>query len=187
MNWSALQNGSDIRGIAIEGVEGEKVNLTPEVVGKIGFAFTQWLQNQLPDNKMQLKVAVGMDSRLSGPELKAALCKSLAASACEVGDCGLASTPAMFMSTIFDDFDYDGAIMLTASHLPFNRNGLKFFTKKGGLEKADIKAILELAAKEEQNCAPPGSITEIDLMSAYSGNFVQNIRTALNADNFLRF
>lgn len=30
---------------------------------------------------------------------------------------------------------YDGAIMITASHLPFHRNGFKFFTKDGGAEE----------------------------------------------------
>ncbi len=36
--------------------------------------------------------------------------------------------------------------MITASHLPFNRNGFKFFTKEGGLEKKDITEVLQQAA-----------------------------------------
>lgn len=36
--------------------------------------------------------------------------------------------------------------MITASHLPFNRNGFKFFTKEGGLEKKDITELLQQAA-----------------------------------------
>jgi len=43
-------------------------------------------------------------------------------------------------------YEYDGGIIITASHLPFNRNGFKFFTKEGGLEKDDIKVILQRAA-----------------------------------------
>lgn len=39
MNWMKLQNGSDIRGVALEGIEGEHVNLTQEVVETIGKAF----------------------------------------------------------------------------------------------------------------------------------------------------
>lgn len=38
-----LQNGSDIRGVALEGVEGENVNLTPSIANRIGQAFAQWL------------------------------------------------------------------------------------------------------------------------------------------------
>ena len=37
--------------------------------------------------------------------------------------------------------------MITASHLPFQRNGFKFFTADGGLEKADISAVLAFAAQ----------------------------------------
>ena len=51
----------------------------------------------------------------------------------------------MFMATVDEQLHADGAVMVTASHLPWNRNGLKFFTAKGGLEKADIARILELA------------------------------------------
>ena len=47
------------------------------------------------------------------------------------------STPAMFMSTVTEGFAFDASVMITASHLPFNRNGYKFFTKDGGLEIAD--------------------------------------------------
>ncbi len=64
-----------------------------------------------------------------------------------MSDCGLASTPAMFMSTVFENHLCDGSIMLTASHLPFNRNGLKFFICEGGLGKEDIKEILTLATE----------------------------------------
>jgi|LauGreStaDraftv2_3_1035109.scaffolds.fasta_scaffold218062_1 phosphomannomutase len=37
--------------------------------------------------------------------------------------------------------------MLTASHMPFNSNGLKFFTADGGLEKADITELLQRATQ----------------------------------------
>lgn len=39
MNWKKLQNGSDIRGVALEGIEGENVNLTEEVIMTIGKSF----------------------------------------------------------------------------------------------------------------------------------------------------
>lgn len=43
--------------------------------------------------------------------------------------------------------------MITASHLPFNRNGFKFFTGEGGFEKADIKEVLALAATAHEEAA----------------------------------
>ncbi len=185
MNFKALQNGSDIRGVALEGVAGEEVNLTSEIVKKIGVAFKLWLEKQFQEEKTTLKVGVGMDSRLSGPELKKAVCESISAAGSKVYDCGLASTPAMFMSTIYDEFNFDGAIMLTASHLPFNRNGLKFFTKNGGLEKADISAILEIAENINlNNYTQNKTIETVDLMAVYANHFVENIRKKINSENY---
>lgn len=142
-----LQNGSDIRGIAIDGVEGEAVNLTPEIAGAIGGAFAYWLGFKANKNSFDLKICVGNDSRLSAQELKEGLLKGITMFGGEAYDAGLASTPAMFMSTVLPQFDFDGAIMVTASHLPYNRNGFKFFTKEGGLDKEDVAEILKLASK----------------------------------------
>ena len=43
MDWNKLQNGSDIRGVALEGIEGESVNLTTEVTTALAQAFVAWL------------------------------------------------------------------------------------------------------------------------------------------------
>ena len=45
------------------------------------------------------------------------------------------------------DYLYDGAVMVTASHLPINRNGAKFCTARGGLEKKDIAWLLSWATE----------------------------------------
>lgn len=56
----------------------------------------------------------------------------VASKGASIANCGLATTPAMFFSCVATGHQYDGGVMATASHLPFNRNGLKFFTKHGG-------------------------------------------------------
>jgi phosphomannomutase len=99
----------------------------------------------------------------------------------QVYDFAIASTPAMFMSTITDGFNCDGAIMLTASHLPFNRNGLKFFTVQGGLEKKDISDILNFAEKNEfAISASQGNIIKHDFISVYANQFVTKVREAVS-------
>lgn len=147
-DYKKLQNGSDIRGIAIGGVAGETPNLTPKEAKHIAAGFTKWLQDKTGIEAVT--VAVGRDPRVSGLDLLKGLLQGFCKGGVQVFDAGLASTPAMFMATIFedvkDDGACDGAIMITASHLPFNRNGFKFFTKDGGLDKKDIAKILELAA-----------------------------------------
>ncbi|MDB9493359.1 phosphomannomutase/phosphoglucomutase [Spirulina major CS-329] len=179
--WKKLQNGSDIRGVALEGVPDEPVNLTPEVVARIGQGFVTWLSEQQGKGCDQLAIAVGRDSRLSGPDLMSHITTAIASLGATVYDVGLASTPAMFTSTIAAPLTCDGAIMLTASHLPFNRNGCKFFTAQGGLNKPDITAILTLAEANAFTPAPtPGPIHPTDFMSHYAAQLVEMIRQGVN-------
>jgi phosphomannomutase len=179
VNWKKLQNGSDIRGVAIDGVKGEPVNLTPQVVFRLGQAFVYWLKSK--SNKSRgLTVSVGRDSRLSGPELAKELMEGLKSAGADVLDFGLASTPAMFMSTRLGDRPVDGAIMLTASHLPYNRNGLKFFTAGGGLDKADISSILEIAENTKMNGELLGKQSSYDFMAVYSDFLVGLVRREVN-------
>jgi phosphomannomutase len=180
-NWNKLQNGSDIRGIALEGVKDELVNLTPEVAKILGRAFVKWLSGKVNKTSTELIVAVGRDSRLSGPALMSATLDGITDGGSQANDFGMASTPAMFVSTITAGFECDGAIMLTASHLPFNRNGLKFFTAQGGLEKQDISDILALAATNKfEIAAVKGKIANRDFMSVYANQFVEQIRSSVN-------
>lgn len=44
--WKQLKSGTDIRGVAMEGVEGQPVQLTDEVVGRIAAAFAAWLSEK---------------------------------------------------------------------------------------------------------------------------------------------
>jgi len=177
-DWKVLQNGSDIRGVAIKGVPGEEVNLDENKVEILGKAFCKWLIN---NGYTHISVAVGMDSRISGPSLGQSFSKGFRALGGRVVNCGMASTPAMFMATQFSEFDVGAGVMLTASHLPFNRNGLKFFTKEGGLNKGDISEILEIAANTTFLDSPnPGPIEKADLISRYAMDIVNNIRGKVN-------
>jgi len=187
IDWKKLQNGSDIRGVAIERGE-EKVNLTPEVASCIGSAFVRWLSGKMGLAPADIKISIGMDSRITGPSLKEGLCSGITSAGAAVFDCGLASTPAMFMSTVLEQFRCNGAVMITASHLPFNRNGFKFFINEGGLEKGDISALLKTAAgmgfPENINASTPG---QMELMDAYASLFVEKIRSGIKSrENYER-
>ncbi|MCD6582316.1 MAG: hypothetical protein J7K90_10980 [Desulfuromusa sp.] len=175
--WLKLQNGSDIRGVAIAGVDGQPVTLDDPIVRSIGCAFTQWLAQRLGKPVTQLRISVGHDSRISADRIKTAIFQGLIISRATGFDCGLASTPAMFMSTVFENHRYDGAMMLTASHLPFNRNGIKFFLRNGGLEKQDITEILTLAAEIGEVTEKPDIVAPaINLMDDYAAHLITIIR-----------
>ncbi|XP_010492709.1 PREDICTED: uncharacterized protein LOC104770060 isoform X1 [Camelina sativa] len=190
IDFLKLQNGSDIRGVAVLGVEGEPVSLPEPVSEAIAAAFGQWLQHKKKAESRRLRVSVGHDSRISAQTLLEAVSRGLGVSGLDVVQFGLASTPAMFNSTLTEDESFlcpaDGAIMITASHLPYNRNGFKFFTSDGGLGKVDIKNILERAADIYKNVSDENlkksqkqtSIKKVDYMSVYTSGLVKAVRRA---------
>ena len=177
MDYKKLQNGSDIRGVALEGIEGQHVNLTQQVCRDIGRGFALWLMEKT-GKKAGLRVAVGRDSRLSGQTLCTWICNAMVESGLEVTDFGMASTPAMFMSTVTEGYQFDGSVMITASHLPFNRNGFKFFTCRGGLESSDIKQLLAYAESDKVTGMAPGSLTCGSFMDTYAKILADKVRSA---------
>ncbi len=171
MDYKKLQNGSDIRGVAL----GEGTNLTAQAARDLSLAFAAWLKQRT--GAANPKIAIGTDSRVTGPDLKKACIEGFVNAGADVIDCGMASTPAMFMTTVTDGFLCDGSVMVTASHLPMNRNGLKFFTKQGGLEKEDIAELIRIAdtiADGDKN----GSVAQADFMSVYANILADKIRSA---------
>lgn len=169
-----LQNGSDVRGIAMEGVEGEEVNLTPNIVTKIVYSFCTWLKAHT--GKKKVKVSVGFDSRLSAKDLVMACRVGILSTGCDVVYCYMTTTPSMFMTTVDPELNCDGAIMVTASHLPFNRNGLKFFTKKGGLEPDELKRILKQAEVMDTPLVKVGEQSFVEYMPKYAAHIVEIVR-----------
>ncbi len=176
-----LQNGSDIRGIACEGVVGENVNLTEEAGNLIGGGFVRWLADKKGKRTQELRIGIGHDSRITADSLFAAAAKGILAAGAKVYDCGLVSTPSMFMTTVFDEFAFDGAIMITASHLPFNRNGYKFFDRDGGLEHDDITKVLETAAALEIADTDLSAVEKVDSISVYCTFLQEKIKKSIRA------
>ncbi|MDR1774221.1 MAG: phosphomannomutase/phosphoglucomutase [Clostridioides sp.] len=183
-----LQNGSDIRGIAYPNDEKE-VNLTLENAEYIFSAFLVWLEDKLKKEPCNMRIALGTDSRITGREFQLLGINIYSSKQVEVMDCKMATTPAMFMTTVMEDYDCDASIMITASHLPYYYNGFKFFTKDGGLNKQDITEILKIAQdlKEKSNKTDEntnkfsGKISEPNLIEDYSNLLLEKIRKNVNS------
>jgi len=169
-----LQNGSDIRGVAVAGYKDEQVNLTPDTAGGIAFGFVQWLKEiKGVDSPF---VCVGRDSRISGEDLAEGIIKGLKLAGARVCYFGLATTPSMFVSTKAETLDADGAIMITASHLPYNRNGMKFFTKAGGTSKEDVKNIIKFVENFKSNKDVDKNCEFNEFIVTYSDLLVDMVR-----------
>lgn len=161
--YKKLKSGSDIRGTAAEGVEGESVELTDKAVFDLTIGFCKWLKEKGYEGD---KIAVGHDSRISALRIKKQVIDALGEYGYKIYDCSYASTPAMFMTTVY--LDCIASVQITASHHPFNKNGLKFFTKDGGLNGEDIERITVLASEDyEKNAAVP-DVEVVDYMAIYA-------------------
>ena len=178
-----FKSGTDIRGVASEGVEGEHINLTDEVISAMADGFILWTEQKTGKTADKLTVSVGRDCRISGERIAAAVIARLKRAGVRVFNCSLASTPSMFMTTV--DLGCDAAIQITASHHPFNRNGLKFFTRDGGLDAPDIEAILQHAQNgDAPKEAEGGCVEDIDYMERYCAHLRDIIKREVNSENY---
>ena len=181
--YKQFKSGTDIRGVASEGVEGQPVNLTDDVLARMADGFVLWLSKKVSKAPETLTISIGRDSRISGPHIVSICSERFKRCGATVLDCSLASTPSMFMTTV--DLGCDGALQITASHHPFNRNGLKFFTREGGLEGSDIEEILEYAqngeSPAENSC---GKIRKVDYMTDYAKGLCKKIKEEVNAEDY---
>ncbi|MBO5856888.1 MAG: phosphomannomutase/phosphoglucomutase, partial [Clostridia bacterium] len=176
-----LKSGTDIRGSAFS-TDGSPIDLTAERLQAITWAFVNHLEKKISKFE-DLKVAVGYDSRISSINIKMLITNVLAEMGVDVYDCGLSSTPSMFMSII--NHNMDAAIEITASHLPMEMNGLKFFTREGGYSGEDIKEILSRASTKhwlkDNFIACPEKLNN---METYCDGLREMIKKGVNAEDY---
>lgn len=178
--WKHFKSGTDIRGVALNGIPGEEQDLTDEVIAAMARAFILWLEKKTGKDASSISLAVGRDSRLSGENIASILEREFSEAGAFVYSSGLGSTPAMFMATL--DLKLTASVQITASHHPWNRNGLKFFLPTGGLEGKDIGEILEICeagAKLEKKLG--GRIEKINYMDTYSAHLRDMIIAGMDA------
>ncbi|MBE5804147.1 MAG: phosphomannomutase/phosphoglucomutase [Clostridiales bacterium] len=179
MDWMKLKSGSDVRGTAV----GENAVLTPHVASCLGMAFARYIAEKKNKSIGQVTIALGRDSRISGPALLRAAAEGIAKAGANVLDFGMCTTPAMYMSIITPGFQPDASIMITASHHPYDKNGLKFFTEEGGIDGGVVKTLLEMACDlEPEGLSFSGSITEKAFLPTYKEQLADRIRKGLETD-----
>jgi phosphomannomutase len=88
------------------------------------------------------RVALGMDLRPSSPRIAASCAGAIQAAGFEVEFCGVLPTPALALHAMAHAIP---AVMVTGSHIPFDRNGLKFYRPDGEISKDDEAAMLAAA------------------------------------------
>ena len=114
------------------GLRGLVVDLTPELIGAYVAAF-------LRSCPVGSGLFVGRDLRDSSSRIANDVIAAARAAGVDVTDCGPVPTPALALASMQAGAS---AVMVTGSHIPADRNGLKFYVPKGEITKAHEAAIL---------------------------------------------
>ncbi|MBE5786920.1 MAG: phosphomannomutase/phosphoglucomutase [Clostridiales bacterium] len=175
INYRALKSGTDVRGRAM----GEEITLTREAVSRIAGAFVCWLMKK---GIKEPRIALGRDSRLTGAMIMEAAADGCHLAGAQAECYDMCTTPAMYMSLITEGFACDGAIMITASHHPSDRNGMKFFTKTGGISSKELDEILSIAESDLALNTGAAPIQRREFLPVYCEQLKDRVRKGLNTD-----
>lgn len=179
MRITTLKTLMSKNGVAFgtSGVRGLVTDMSDEVCA----AYTQAFLTVLKRNHDFDRVAIGIDLRPSSPRIAQACAATLQANHLTVDFCGQLPTPAL---AYYAQKQGIPAIMVTGSHIPFDRNGIKFYRPDGEISKADESAITNLPLELiTENLSPPALSVNpnaiIDYENRYLDFFPANILSGM--------
>ena len=144
-----------------DGIRGEvgQFPIVPEFITRLGYAAGKVLSRNAIAGE-RCKVLIGKDTRISGYLLEAALEAGFAAAGVDVMLCGPMPTPGVAYLT--KALRLSAGVVISASHNPYQDNGIKFFSAEGG----KLTDELELAIEAELE-KPMGCVSSKDLGKAF--------------------
>ncbi|MBK5262767.1 MAG: hypothetical protein JJE17_09395 [Peptostreptococcaceae bacterium] len=194
-----------IEEVALSGIPGHPLTLTPLRGADIAKAFLLWLTENTCKDSKELTIAVGEDPRLSSRLLKVACFEALVPFGVTCFDCSLTSTPAIEAivtgKLALEPYSLkcDGAIMITSSKGEPHMNGFKLFGQNGLLEREDYANTLESSNTGEalEKLGEPGfsgnfkmkygkktyNTNDINLTNIYSNYLCQIIKDSICKNN----
>ncbi len=166
--------GTDgVRGIAND-------QLTPELAMNIGRAAAMVLIN---DEVKNPTILIGKDTRLSGDMLEGALIAGLCSVGANVKLLGVIPTPAV--AYLIGKYKADAGIMISASHNPFEFNGIKIFSDEGYKLPDDLEEQIEaivLNNVEPYKVAKENEIGTVEVIKNAAEDYIEHIVSAINTD-----
>jgi len=119
---------------------------------------------------------VGRDLRPSSPDIAAMVAHAAQAAGLAVTDCGDVPTPALALAAMEAGA---AAVMVTGSHIPSDRNGLKFYTPKGEITKDHEAAILRALDGKTPHVAGPAIVRNTTAGARYMARYLDAYGAAL--------
>lgn len=168
-----------------DGVRGEvgTAPITPDFVMKLGHATGRVLKKQHKGSGHPA-VLIGKDTRISGYMLEASLEAGLSSAGVDVMLTGPLPTPAIAYLT--RALRLSAGLVISASHNPFQDNGIKFFNNEG--DKLSDDAELEIEAEFDQGlrCVSSGELGKAKRLTDAPGRYVEFCKRAFPSALTLR-
>lgn len=149
------------------GLRGLVVDMNDALCARYAAAFVAHLRAEGPAPRA---VLIGRDLRPSSPRIASAVAAGLRAAGAVPVDCGVAPTPALALEAAARGVP---AVMVTGSHIPFDRNGVKFYRAEGEILKRDELGILASLERIGPLCldpAPPAT-ERCDAVARYRARY----------------
>lgn len=151
-----------------DGIRGEVGNypITPDFVMKLGWAAGKVLANQ-----KQSKILIGKDTRISGYMFESALEAGLSAAGVDIMLLGPMPTPGVAYLT--RTFRAQAGIVISASHNPYQDNGIKFFSGEGCKLGDDLECAIEGLLDKPMDIAPSAALGKAHRIADAEGRYIE--------------
>lgn len=170
-----------------DGVRGTvgQAPITPDFVLRLGYAAGRTLvaHDRLPGGEHPA-VLVGKDTRISGYMLEAALEAGFAAAGVDVMLCGPMPTPAVAYLT--RALRLQAGVVISASHNPFEDNGIKFFSADGFKLPDAVESEIESRIGQPIDCASSRQLGRARRINDAAGRYIEFCKSTFPANLDLR-
>jgi phosphoglucosamine mutase len=147
--------------------------LDPRTIRRLGAA----LVRALPDGSGRPRLLIGRDTRESGNWIERELAAGAVAAGATVTSAGVISTPAVAYLTRAEGFA--AGLVISASHNPFEDNGIKVFSGAGEKLTEELEAAVELIVADDTWLAEGGEAPAVDAVDL-SGDYLAHARLGLS-------
>ena len=161
----------------IRGVVGQ-APITPDFILKLGWAVGQVLGCHHSNGSN--KVLIGKDTRISGYMFESALEAGLSAAGMNIRLLGPMPTPAIAYLT--RTFHAQAGIVISASHNPFQDNGIKFFSNMGTKLPDELELEIETKLDEPMQTVAPHQLGKAKRISDAAGRYIEFCKSTLPYD-----
>jgi phosphoglucosamine mutase len=168
-----------------DGIRGEvgKAPITPDFVMRLGYAAGIVLQTRRKLGQRP-SVLIGKDTRISGYLLEAALEAGFTSAGVDVVKTGPLPTPAIAYLT--RALRLSAGLVISASHNPYQDNGIKFFSADGNKLPDDTELEIEKALDGPLGCTTSDKLGRVRRMEDAPGRYVEFCKSTFPAELDLR-